>query len=439
MGGRGSNGTALRFTVMPASCRRSSACLPSSCDARRSTSTRWTSVPPVSTLTPAAAASAREQPLGEDLRAADGALLPLLELRRRRDLEGGGLRRDDVHEGPALLPREHGRLELLRVLVVGGEDHAAARAGQRLVRGGGGDVGVRHRVGVRTGGDEPAEVRHVDHEQGADLVGDAAERREVELTRVRRPAGDDELRPGLERGRTDGVHVDPERLRIHPVRRDGVELAAEVDPHAMGQVAAVRELEAEDAVAGLDQRHHGRRVGLGPAVRLHVGVGGAEQCLDPVAGEVLGDVDELAAAVVATAGVALGVLVRQHAALGLEDRARGEVLAGDHFEGAALAAQLAAEHRGELGVDLRQRRGRHSLGRGAPGRGAGGLVEHGHSCGRRGGRRVRARWRASGPRRTTRGRRLHRSPVVTHLNASRGDAQPSAALARAQGLRATAQ
>ena len=57
IGGRGSNGTALRLTVIPTSCSRSSACLPSRPDSRRSTSTRCTSVPPVSTATPASVQS----------------------------------------------------------------------------------------------------------------------------------------------------------------------------------------------------------------------------------------------------------------------------------------------------------------------------------------------------------------------------------------------
>src|SRR5690606_17062694 len=49
----GSRGAALRFAVRPAACRRSSACWPSSAEWRRSTRTRWTSVPPVTTETPA--------------------------------------------------------------------------------------------------------------------------------------------------------------------------------------------------------------------------------------------------------------------------------------------------------------------------------------------------------------------------------------------------
>ena len=78
---------------------------------------------------------------------------------------------------------------------------------------------------------------------------------------------------------------------------------------------------------GSMQRDHGGRVGLGAGVRLHVGGLGAEQGLHPVDGELLDDVDVLAAAVVAPAGVALGVLVGQDRALGLHHGERGEVLA----------------------------------------------------------------------------------------------------------------
>ena len=45
--------------------------------------------------------------------------------------------------------------------------HAAARAAQRLVGGGGDEVGVRHRARVQPGGDRAGDVRDVDHEQRA--------------------------------------------------------------------------------------------------------------------------------------------------------------------------------------------------------------------------------------------------------------------------------
>ena len=48
----------------------------------------------------------------------------------------------------------------------------AARAAQRLVRGAGHQVGVRHRARVEPGRDQPGDVRHVDHERRPDLARD---------------------------------------------------------------------------------------------------------------------------------------------------------------------------------------------------------------------------------------------------------------------------
>src|SRR5699024_802177 len=147
------------------------------------------------------------------------------------------------------------------------------------------------------------EVRHVGPQVGTDLVGDLPERGKVQLARVGRPAGDDHLGPVLQGRRPHGVHVDPVRALVHPVGGDVVQLAGEVDLHPVGEVPAVGELQAQDGVPRGGQRVQHGRVRGGTGVRLHVGVGGAEQGLGPVDGEVLGDVDLLAAAVVALARV----------------------------------------------------------------------------------------------------------------------------------------
>jgi hypothetical protein len=86
--------------------------------------------------------------------------------------------------------------------------------------------------------------------------------------------------------------------------------------HAVGEVAAFGEAHAHDRVAGLEQGEEHRLVGLRAGVGLDVGEAGVEQLLHPVDRQLLGHVDELAAAVVALAGVALGVLVGELAALG---------------------------------------------------------------------------------------------------------------------------
>ncbi len=149
------------------------------------------------------------------------------------------------------------------------------------------------------------------------------------------------------------VHVDARVLVGDPVRGDLVELAGEVELHPVRQVAAVVQAHPEDLVAGADQRHHRRRVGARAGIRLDVDGLGAEQRLGAVDRQRLDDVDVLAAAVVALAGQALGVLVRQGRALAVHDRLRDEVLGRDHLERRLLPPRLRGEQVRDLGIDLR--------------------------------------------------------------------------------------
>src|SRR5665648_81253 len=90
-------------------------------------------------------------------------------------------------------------------------------------------------------------------------------------------------------------------------------------------------------------------------MRLDVDVLGPEHCLAAVDGQLLDAVDDLAATVVPRPGEALGVFVGQHRARGLQDRAAGEVLAGDELERLLLADELAAQQFVELRVEVIER------------------------------------------------------------------------------------
>src|SRR5439155_18073472 len=106
---------------------------------------------------------------------------------------------------------------------------------------------------------------------------------------------------------------------------------------------AVRELEREGRVARLERRDVDGHVRLRTRMRLHVRVLGPEKLLRPVDRELLDLVNHLAAPVVALTGIALRVLVRRHAADGLEDARPGEVLRRNQLDLIALALELAAE------------------------------------------------------------------------------------------------
>ncbi len=200
-------------------------------------------MPPVRTLTPWPAPSSSE--------ATACAPSTVRCWRSRNDLglrdpQRDRLARDHVLERAALLTGEHRGVDLLGVLRPA-QDHPAAGAAERLVDRRGHDVGIGHRVGVQAGGDQPREVRHVDHQQGADLVGDLAEAGEVEPARVGRPAREQELRAPLARDPRHLVHVDQARLAIDLVGDDVVEPARHVDLHAVAEMAAMGEREAHDA------------------------------------------------------------------------------------------------------------------------------------------------------------------------------------------------
>ena len=122
----------------------------------------------------------------------------------------------------------------------------------------------------------------------------------------------------------------------------------------MRQVAAVRQIHAQHRVARLQRGHVNGNVGLRAGMRLHVGVLGAEQRLGAVDGQLLGEVHEFAAAVVALAGIALGVFIGEHRAHGLQHRFGNEIFRRDQFEAGALAASLVAQHVGDFRIDFPQ-------------------------------------------------------------------------------------
>ncbi len=112
---------------------------------------------------------------------------------------------------------------------------------------------------------------------------------------------------------------------------------------AMRQMASVGKIHSEDSVAGLKDGGICGLIGLGAGVWLDVGVFGPEESLGTIARDVLDDVGELAAAIVALAGIAFGVLVGKDAAGGFEDGFGGEILAGYELQPGILPFQFVLD------------------------------------------------------------------------------------------------
>ncbi len=89
-------------------------------------------------------------------------------------------------------------------------------------------------------------------------------------------------------------------------------------------------------------------------MRLHVRKGAGKQPSRALDREALGNIDELAAAIIAPPGIAFRVFVGQHRALRLEHRARDDVLAGDQLDLRLLALALAVDRRRQLRIGCGQ-------------------------------------------------------------------------------------
>lgn len=127
----------------------------------------------------------------------DNLLLVLLELGSVGLLQSNGESGDGVVVGAALVTGEDGEVDgtlkvvhdLLASLVgaadtLAEEDHGTSGATQRLVGGGGNDIGVLEGRGDDTSGDQAGDMGHVDNEVGTDLVSDLAHALVVDQTAV---------------------------------------------------------------------------------------------------------------------------------------------------------------------------------------------------------------------------------------------------------------
>ena len=174
------------------------------------------------------------------------------------------------------------------------------------------------------------------------------------MTRVSGPAGDDDARTLRKGSLTNLLRLDAHGLAVNLVGDGLVVLAREVQAHAVGQVTAVGQRQAEDRVADVRHGHERSGVGLRAGVGLNVHVVAAENLLRAFDGERFCDVHELAATVVAAARVTLGVLVGEDRALRLKNGARHEVLRGDHLESVTLTTKLGVQNGLNLRIQLRK-------------------------------------------------------------------------------------
>jgi hypothetical protein len=120
---------------------------------------------------------------------------------------------------------------------------------------------------------------------GADLVGDLAEAAEVDLARIGRAAGDDQLAAVLAGEAGDLVQVDQVVLRRTPYWTALNHLPDWLAGAPWVRWPPAARLMPRNGVAGLQQREEHGLVRLAAGVRLDVGEAAAEQLLGALDGE----------------------------------------------------------------------------------------------------------------------------------------------------------
>ena len=101
-------------------------------------------------------------------------------------------------------------------------------------------MGVRHRVGVQTSRYQTGKMGHINPQVGTNFIGNLTEFREIQLTGVCRPPGDNNLGTLGERKLPHLLHIDP-TVVAHLVGDNFVELTRDVQFHTVREVPAVRQ------------------------------------------------------------------------------------------------------------------------------------------------------------------------------------------------------
>ena len=204
-------------------------------------------------------------------------------------------------------------------------------------------------------GNEPRDMRHIDHKDRVDTLRDCLNTLEINRARIRRSPRDNHLGLVLLGKRLERIVVNALRLAIYAVGNDLVIRTRDIDGAAVRQMPAVCQIHAEDRVARLQQCKEDRHIRLRARMRLHIRPCRSEELLCAVNRKLLRHIDVFTAAIVALARVALCVLVCEDTALRLHNRAADNVFRGDELQLCTLAVQFILNRRKRLWVDLFQR------------------------------------------------------------------------------------
>ena len=125
-------------------------------------------------------------------------------------------------------------------------------------------------------GDQPGKMCHVDHQIGADRIGDRSKTGKVDDPRIGAAAGDDQLWPVLARQPLDLLEIDARVLAADTVSDRVKPLPRQIGSGAVRQVTARGKRHTEDRVARAQQSEEDGLVCLRARMRLNISKSAAE-------------------------------------------------------------------------------------------------------------------------------------------------------------------
>ena len=265
-----------------------------------------------------------------------------ISLKRRTQglTETNRLGRNHMHQRPALRPGKNGGINLSGNLGIIGQNHSPARPSQRLMSRSRHHIGIFQRIRMHPAGHQPGKMRHIHHQICPDLIGNLTKALKINLSRISRPSGNNQLWLILARQPFHLFIINQPAVPTHTIGHRIKPLSRKRNLCPVGQMTAGIQRHSQNRIMRLQQRHIHSGIGLRTGMWLHIDKPGVKQFLRPLNGQIFHHVHKLAAAIITPPRITFGILIGQDRPLRLQHRRRNNIFRGNQFNLVLLALQL---------------------------------------------------------------------------------------------------
>ncbi len=117
-------------------------------------------------------------------------------------------------------------------------------------------------------------------------------------------------------------------------------------------MTTMRQIHSKDGITRLADRHIHRHISLGTGMGLNIDVFGTEQFFRPVDGQLLGDINHLATAVITLTRIPFSIFIGQYRALCFQHSLADKIFRGNKFEAVFLTLGFFAQNFGNFRIKI---------------------------------------------------------------------------------------